>query len=69
MNLRDEIAVLIDNELSGFGSYNVALGLANRILEMTRDSDAAAIAVDCVDNPVPQDRQARAESIAQKDAR
>ena len=36
---------------------------------LRRDSDAAAPAVDCEDNPVPQDRQARAESIAPKDAR
>lgn len=32
MTTRDDIARMIDNELSGFGSYSVALGLADRIL-------------------------------------
>lgn len=31
--MREEIARMIDNELSGFGSYSVALGLADRILD------------------------------------
>jgi hypothetical protein len=35
--MRDQIARMIDNELSGFGSYSVALGLADRILELTAE--------------------------------
>lgn len=36
-----------------------------RYWELTRDSDGTATAADCEDNPVPQDCQARAESIVQ----
>jgi hypothetical protein len=53
-SLRDQIANLIDNELSGFGSYNVALGLADSILVMTAASAMSGSAQDHEDGLGPK---------------
>ena len=46
------------------GTKREAMGILRRGIQLARDSDSTATAAPCGDMAVPQDLQARAESIA-----